>query len=235
MHLFDCRTFIKERMKAILVFISCFFIVMAGVSCNRQQQPVSKDSKEEIVSIDYSGRKPEKELLLDHLRLKADSARIYCKAKGFSEQHCILVNFSIHSGKQRYFVWDFEKDTVAFTSLCAHGMGRESTQEKPVYSNDEGSYCSSLGRYKIGISSYSQYGIHIHYKLHGQDATNSNAYKRIVVLHSHSPIPDRDIYPYHLPLGYSLGCPVISDAAMRKTDSLLKESKKPVLLWIYEE
>lgn len=221
-------------MKTILIIVLCLFIV-AGVSCFHRQSSVGKESKEEIAFADYSGRKSDKELLLDHLRLKADSAKEYCKSKNFSEQHCILVNFNIHSGKQRYFVWDFEKDTVLFSSLCAHGMGRESTQKKPVYSNDEGSYCSSPGRYKVGISSYSQYGIHVHYKLHGQDPTNSNAYKRIVVLHSHSPIPDQNIYPHHLPLGYSLGCPVISDAAMRKTDSLLKESKKAVMLWIYDE
>ena len=181
------------------------------------------------------GNSSDKKLLLEHLRLKAIPAKEYCKSKGFSEQHCILVNFSIHSGKQRLFVWDFEKDTVSYSSLCTHGMGRGSTEEKPVYSNDEGSYCSSQGRYKIGVSSYSQYGTNVHYKLHGQDSTNSNAYKRIVVLHSHSPISDRNIYPRHLPLGFSLGCPVISDAAMYKTDSLLKESKKPVMLWIYEE
>jgi hypothetical protein len=207
----------------------------AGGSCFRQQSAGGKDAKEVILSADYSDRKPDRELLLEHLRLKADSAKGYCKSKGFSEQYCMLVNFRIHSGKQRFFVWDFEKDTVLYSSLCAHGMGWESTPEKPVYSNDGGSYCSSPGRYKIGVSSYSQYGIHIHYKLHGQDFTNSNAYKRIVVLHSHSPIPDRDIYPSHLPLGYSLGCPVISDAAMRKADSLLKDSKKLVLLWIYDE
>lgn len=208
----------------------------AGVSCFRQQPAGGKeDAKEEILSADYSDRKSDQELLLEHLRLKADSLKGYCKSKGCSERYCILVNFNIHSGKQRFFVWDFEQDTVSFSSLCAHGMGRESTPEKPVYSNDAGSYCSSPGRYKIGVSSYSQYGIHIHYKLHGQDSTNSNAFNRIVVLHSHSPIPGRDIYPYHLPMGYSLGCPVVSDVAMRKADSLLKDSKKPVVLWIYDE
>jgi len=222
-------------MKAVLIFISCFFIV-AWTSCSGQVSSTGKDTKTEAdVADNVSGKKSDKELLYEHLRLKAGSAKEYCTSKGISEQHCILVNFSIHSGKQRFFMWDFEKDTVLYSSLCAHGMGRESTVLKPVYSNDEGSYCSSPGRYKIGVSSYSKYGINIHYKLHGQDSTNNNAYKRIVVLHSHSPIPDNDIYPQHLPLGFSLGCPVISDAAMRKTDTLLKESKKPVMLWIYDE
>lgn len=220
-------------MKTVRIIVFCFLVVI-GTSCYQPRQTTGEDTGEGNVSVGSADKKTDKTFLLERLRSKADSARVYCKAKGFSERHCLLVDFSIHSGKQRYFVWDFEKDTVAFSSLCAHGMGRESTQTKPVYSNDAGSYCSSLGRYKIGISSYSQYGIHVHYKLHGQDATNSNAYKRIVVLHSHSPIPDRDIYPHHLPLGYSLGCPVISDEAMHKTDSLLKKSEKPVMLWIYE-
>jgi hypothetical protein len=222
-------------MKVVLLFISFFFIVTEA-SCSGQTSSTKNDTQTEVLVADnVSDQKSDDDLLYEHLRLKAESAKKYCSSKGFSEQHCILVNFSIHSGKQRFFVWNFEKDTVLYSSLCAHGMGRKSTESKPVYSNDEGSYCSSPGRYKIGISSYSQYGINIHYKLHGQDSTNSNAYKRIVVLHSHSPIPDRDIYPQHLPLGFSLGCPVISDVAMRKTDTLLKESKKPVMLLIYDE
>jgi hypothetical protein len=212
--------------------------MIAGVSCFRRQAPVTigQDAgKDSLSPASSSGKLSKAEALREHLRLKADSARIYCRSGGLSERYCILVNFNIHSGKKRFFVWDFEKDTVLYSSLCAHGMGRESTSEKPVYSNDPGSYCSSLGRYKTGVSSYSRYGIHIHYKLHGQDPTNSNAFKRIVVLHSHSLMPDREIYPLHLPLGFSLGCPVISDAMMRKVDTLLKESKKPVLLWIYDE
>jgi len=212
------------------------FFIFVGVSCLRQSTSADNGRKENQALIDSSSvRKADKDLLIKHLRQKAVTAKEYCKVKQLSEQHCILVNFDIHSGKQRLFVWDYAADTILFSSLCAHGMGRNSTVEKPVYSNDEGSYCSSLGRYKIGISSYSQYGINIHYKLHGLEPTNNNAFKRIVVLHSHSPIPDRDIYPRHLPLGFSLGCPVISDAAMSKSDSLLKESKKSLLLWIYDE
>ena len=98
----------------------------------------------------------------------------------------------------------------------------------------EGSYCSSLGKYKVGIRSYSKWGINVHYKLHGLESTNSNAFKRYIVLHSYTPVPTLEIYPMHLPLGISQGCPVICDDAMRKVDALLKVEKKPVLLWIYE-
>jgi hypothetical protein len=53
--------------------------------------------------------------------------------------------------------------------------------KKPVYSNVVGSNCTSLGKYKIGKRSYSNWGINIHYKMHGLESSNSNAFKRHVV------------------------------------------------------
>lgn len=169
----------------------------------------------------------------NRIKLKADSARSFCRQEGFNTRYCFLVDFSIHSGKKRFFVWDFKGDSIKYASLCAHGYGKNSTTTKPVYSNVEGSFCSSLGRYKIGIRSYSKWGINVHYKLHGLEATNNNAFKRYVVLHSFTPVPRAEIYPMHLPLGMSQGCPVICNEAMTRIDALLKTLKEPVLLWIY--
>jgi hypothetical protein len=69
----------------------------------------------------------------------------------------------------------------------------------------------------------------------GLEASNSNAFKRIVVLHSYDPVAENEIYPEHLPMGWSLGCPVISNSLMTNIDHLLKRKKKPVLLWIYAD
>ncbi len=131
-------------------------------------------------------------------------------------------------------MWDFTKDTIVWSGLCCHGYGKGSTEENIVFSNEPGSYCSSLGKYKTGKRSYSKWGIHVHYKLHGLEATNSNAYDRQVVLHSYSYVADTNIYPMHLMLGYSQGCPVISDNLMTKIDSLLQKVDKPLILWIYQ-
>ena len=167
------------------------------------------------------------------LKARADSAIVYCKKNGLSIEFCFLVDFSIHSGKKRFFIWDFEGDSVICSSLCAHGYGKNSTRGNPVFSNVEGSYCSSLGHYKVGARSYSNWGIHVHYKLHGLESSNSNAFKRMIVLHSYGPVPCENIYPSHLPLGMSQGCPVICNEAMRQADIMLKKEKAPVLLWIY--
>ncbi len=181
-----------------------------------------------------SGKKgSEPESTVNRLQLKADSAFTYCKANKMDTTFCILIDMKIHSGKNRIFVWDFAGEKILYTGLCCHGVGGESTGSQPVFSNKPGSNCTSLGKYKIGISSYSQWGINIHYKLHGLEKTNNKAFERIVVLHSHKPVPSREIYPFHLPLGWSLGCPVVSDDMMRNLDYKLKGTKRSVLLWIY--
>jgi len=167
------------------------------------------------------------------LSSKAKDALIYCKARKMNTNYCFLIDMSIHSGKNRFFVWNFQKQKVEFEGLVCHGAGGGSTGTKPVFSDVENSGCTSLGKYKIGIRSYSKYGINIHYKLHGLDSTNSNAFKRIIVLHSFDPVPAVQIYPAHLYMGMSLGCPVVSNSMMRKLDALLKKERKPVLLWIY--
>lgn len=91
------------------------------------------------------------------LQEKALAAKAYCIENGFNTNYCFLIDFSIPSGKKRFFVWDFKGDSIKYSSLCAHGYGKESTLKKPVYSNVEGSYCSSLGKYKVGIRSYSKW------------------------------------------------------------------------------
>lgn len=178
--------------------------------------------------------KSKKELTLEEqLALKADTALLFCESNKMNTDFCILVDMKRHSGKKRFYVWDMQADTLIASSLCAHGYGQGSTKSKPVFSNVAGSYCTSLGKYKTGIRSYSNYGINVHYKLHGLEDSNNNAFKRIVVLHSYSPVPNRQIFPLHLPLGYSQGCPVIDDDTMTLLDNMFKKQKKPTLLWIY--
>ncbi|NDV58858.1 murein L,D-transpeptidase catalytic domain-containing protein [Bacteroides sp. 519] len=212
---------IIKRIVLLIIGIIIFLVIKSHVSFE-ERTPSTNTEKNQA--------KPSLEELL---RVKADSARTFCVSKKYNTDYCILIDFSIHSGKKRFFVWDFKGDSIKLSSLCAHGYGQNSTTKKPVFSNVEGSYCSSLGKYKIGIRSYSKWGINVHYKMHGLEKTNDNAYKRYVVLHSYEHVPERETYPIHLPLGMSQGCPVISNNTMRSIDELLKTVEKPILMWIY--
>ena len=172
----------------------------------------------------------------NRLSKKAEEALAFCKANEYNTDFCVLIDMKIHSGKHRIFVYDFNNQKIERGALCAHGCGKDdktSTGDQPIFSNEEGSLLSSLGKYKIGARSYSQWGINVHYKLHGLEETNDNAFKRIVVLHSHTPMSSEEIYPNHLPMGWSFGCPVTDDETMKYLDDKLKNQGKPVLLWIY--
>ena len=215
--------------KNILLCPFALVLLLLGLSCEK------KSNNNDISVLEQNLPKVDDELTIRHqlLNLKADTARVYCMQEGLNTDFCLLVDMKIHSGRNRFFVWDLKADTIMSKGLCAHGYGKGSTQTHPIFSNVEGSYCTSVGKYKTGIRSYSQYGINVHYKLHGLEPTNNNAFRRIVVLHSYSHVPEYEIAPSHLPLGYSQGCPVIDNALMIQLDSLFKKQNKPTLLWIY--
>jgi len=204
-------------------------------------QPEERDTRVEesdaqIETEEEPEEAPLSEESSERLKEKAEEALAFCKSNNYNTDFSILIDMKIHSGKHRLFVYDFNRQKIERKSLCAHGSGkgnRLSTGEQPLFGNVEGSLLTSLGKYEIGARAYSNWGINVHYKLHGLDTSNSNAFKRIIVLHSYTPIPVDEMYPLHLPRGWSQGCPVIDDETMTYLDVKLKDVEKPVLLWIY--
>lgn len=170
------------------------------------------------------------------LKNKSKVALSFCKNKDYNTDFCILIDMSIHSGKKRFFVWDFNKDTIILSALVSHGCCENSwsmdmTKDKPKFSNEFNSHCSSLGKFKIGKRDYSQWGINIKYLLHGLEKTNTNALAREIFLHGWEQVSDDEIYPDGTSEGW--GCPCLSNKMMKKVDDILKKSNKPVLMWIY--
>ena len=85
----------------------------------------------------------------------AEEALLYCKKNKISTDFFVLIDFSIHSGKKRMFIWDFKKDKITDSFLVSHGCGsqptaRDYSKEKPAFSNQPNSHSSSLGKYWIG-------------------------------------------------------------------------------------
>lgn len=161
----------------------------------------------------------------------------YCKKNNFSQEYYILVDLSIHSGKNRFFVYDFTSQKFTHKKPATHGScdvfeENPDKWKKAKFSNREDSHCSSVGKYKIGKRDYSSWGIKIKYWLHGLEETNSNAVKRVIVLHSWEAVSDTEIYPRFNPLSW--GCPAVSDEFMKVLDQKLKATSKPILLWIIE-
>jgi hypothetical protein len=165
-------------------------------------------------------------------RVKEQATTInkYAKDNNFNSEYCILVDMSVHSGKKRLFIYNLKKDSIEFAGMVANGFGsyRPGT-EQLIFSNTINSGMTSLGKYSIGSSYNGDFGLS--YKLHGLDSTNSNAFKRTIVLHSHARMPDIEVYPNLSPL--SAGCPMVSSDCLALLVQYIKASRKPILLWIY--
>lgn len=160
----------------------------------------------------------------------------YINTKGFDTSLALLINYQDHSGRKRLYLVNPNRLVVMDSFLVSHGCGpyawgKDMSREKASFSNAPESHCSSLGHYKIGARTYSDWGIHVKYLMHGLDQTNNNALKRTIVLHGWDAVPEKELYPQGVPEGW--GCPAVSNHTMTVIDNLLKDRKKPVLLWAY--
>lgn len=160
---------------------------------------------------------------------KSTAATHYNKAYGFNTQHCFLMDMRIGSGKNRFFVYNMQKDSVEIAGLVTHGGGSDNGFEDLTFSNTPNSHCTSLGKYKIGKSYNGKFGLA--YKLYGLEKTNSKAFDRFVVLHAHECVPNAEVGPS--PICVSQGCPTVSPVFLRKLKSFIDTSPAPILLWIY--
>lgn len=208
-------------MKLNYTFILLFSIFLIGC--------IQTNSTEEI-NIERSS------LDLERTKAKANEAYNFVKSSNYNTDFCILVDMSVHSGLKRFLIWDFNNNEIQDSFLVSHGCcdGRWSSdhsKENPTFSNVPNSYCSSLGKYKIGERGPSQWGVRTKYLLHGLEETNNKATQRDIVFHSWERVKDEEVYPKETVEGH--GCPAISDNAFRKIDPLIKSCGKPVLMWIY--
>lgn len=145
------------------------------------------------------------------------------------DENFIEVDFSIPSGKPRLFV--YEDGKCIYRSLCPHGNGEGNTVSKPKFSNEIGSKCTSLGRFKIVGNGKMSNGYDC-LILKGLDASNSNAYTRHIYIHK-SKLVDIcrfGIFPLYLPLSdASNGCFAISSQCYKKIEELYKHNKNIIL------
>ncbi|MGN7786930.1 murein L,D-transpeptidase catalytic domain-containing protein [Niabella sp. 22666] len=153
----------------------------------------------------------------------------FVNQNNYNREICFFIDMSLASGSKRFFIYDLQKDSTTDAGLVTHGNCYQYWLEGRKYSNEVGSGCTSLGKYKIGKPYYGKFGLA--YKLYGLDKTNNNALKRFVVMHSHACVPDQETKE---DICQSNGCPTVSPSFLEKLRAIVDKSTKPVLLYIYE-
>lgn len=96
--------------------------------------------------------------IYEKLQQKAAIAAIYVQQNGFNESTCFMIDMSLASGQNRFFIYNLKKDSVSFTGLVAHGNCFQTWLEGRKYSNVVGCGCTSLGKYKIGVHYTGKFG-----------------------------------------------------------------------------
>lgn len=166
-------------------------------------------------------------------RLQTDEALVTrCRSaltphlkRGFNRDVAFYVDLTRPSNQNRFFVLDLRSNQVLAKGLCCNG--RTDAQGNVLYSNRNGSNCSSHGAAKVSYRYRGQFGKA--YKLEGLEETNSNMFTRSVVLHSHSCIPET---PQAGPICVSEGCPTVNPAFLETLAGYIDHSAKPILLYI---
>jgi len=142
-----------------------------------------------------------------------------------------LIDFTLPSNKERYFLFDMEDKCIIITSLVSHGRRSGNELVPNFFSNKEGSYKSSLGFYLTaeaydGINGYSL-------SVDGlEEEFNSNARSRDIVIHGAHYASYHYMWKHNGKLGRSLGCPAFP---YELNDTIIDYIKDGTILFIYSD
>ncbi|MDQ8143772.1 murein L,D-transpeptidase catalytic domain-containing protein [Chryseobacterium sp. CFS15] len=211
------------------------FLVVIFLSCKHEAKKLTDN---DVFDNKKSNEVKKPELDLNKTKKKAEEAYAFCKSKKMNTDFCILIDMSLHSGLNRFIIWNFKEQRISNKYLVGHGCGGNSwssddSKDNPQFSNEDGSHLSALGKYQLGERGRSDWGINVKYLMHGLEETNNNALQRFIVFHSWELMSDDEVYPKGSPEGW--GCPTISNNAMKELDPVIQKTEKPLLMWIYNE
>lgn len=183
---------------------------------------VSAKTRRYFCELGDSERLAQQKFILDSAR----KLKPWLQRNGYRTDYVLMANFRIPIYYKRFFLIDLKKDTIAKQSLVAHGKGMGSSGCKPVYCNKSGSLCSSFGRYRLGDSLWGEFGKGFY--MHGLDTSNSNAVKRLIVLHYYDMAPCEEGESVY----FSEGCPMLCKKDFYFYDAIIQKTKRPMLLVI---
>jgi len=190
-----------------------FLLSTLNFSCAEDKTPSTKSVKDYTVEIKHIQQ--------------------FAKQHTYNQDIAFMIDYSLHSGYNRFFIIDLKKGTIIKKGLVCHGggKGKNNSGIPTVFSNVSESHCTTLGMAVVGERAYSSWGKNYKYWLDGLETSNTNMRKRVVVLHAWEGVKDTEIYPNSLAVSW--GCPTVSVQLLDELDVVLKEHKK-VLLYSFK-
>jgi hypothetical protein len=146
----------------------------------------------------------------ESLRAKGEAVRPYL---------CV-IDYGLPSTVKRMWVFDLDTQRLLLHDLVAHGRN-SGDDVADMFSNEEGSFMSSLGAFVTGEAYEGKNGYSL--RLRGLDPdVNDRAEARALVMHG-APYVDEGVAATLGRLGRSLGCPAVRPAIAHELIDELKD------------
>lgn len=132
-----------------------------------------------------------------------------------NKQYLVVIDFSQHNSKKRFYLIDMESGDVE-RYLTAHGKNSDPDFDgyATAFSNVNSSLMSSLGYYLTAETYFGEHGYSL--RLDGLSSTNSNARARDIVIHGASYVKDVAL------IGRSFGCPALDENVSTQVIDMIK-------------
>ena len=151
----------------------------------------------------------------------------YHKYRSEKQDKLVVIDFTKPSTEKRFCVIDMQQKQVLFETYVSHGKNSGGNYATS-FSNQPGSFKSSLGLFRTGETYYGKNGYSL--VLEGlEKGINDKAKERAIVIHGAS-YADPALIPAQGRLGRSLGCPALPPVVSQKVIDTIKEG---MLLYIY--
>ncbi len=137
-------------------------------------------------------------------------------------QRLAVIDFSLPSSEQRFWLFDLETKSLIMRELVAHGQGSGGNYARE-FSNIEGSHQSSIGLFRTQESYYGQHGYSL--RMDGlEEGINDLARRRAIVIHAADYV-DESWVARQGRIGRSHGCPAVPQHAIRTVVDNLKDGQ----------
>ncbi|MBB4132589.1 MULTISPECIES: murein L,D-transpeptidase catalytic domain family protein [unclassified Xanthomonas] len=137
-----------------------------------------------------------------------------------AERVLSVIDYSRPSTERRLWVFDLARQRLLFREWVAHGRNT-GTNLAAKFSNDDGSFQSSLGAFTAQESYIGQNGYSL--RLKGlEPGFNDHARDRAIVIHG-APYVSEAVIRSQGRLGRSLGCPAVRPAVARQLIDTLRD------------
>lgn len=150
------------------------------------------------------------------------------KSSENKSEYALLIDMSLPSTQKRLYLVELATKKIIYSTHVAHGKGTGRGAEAALFSDVPGSYCTALGKYKVGKNYTGKHGSS--YELIGLEKTNANAMSRSIVIHAAWYV-EEDFIKKNKRCGNSWGCPAVSKEALKKLQPYLAEG---IIVWIYK-